>query len=76
MAARTRVAQLGATMWNILGGLLLIAIGILMQDSAFSGNFSAHQIVFDALGIFFIGFGMLQLWRRRRRANAASDDAR
>ena len=63
-------------MWNVLGGLLLIAIGILMQDSAFSGHVSAHQLVFDALGIFFIVFGMLQLWRRRRRANAPSDDAR
>ena len=62
-------------MWNVLGGLLLIAIGILMQDSAFSGNFSAHQIFFDALGLVFIVFGTLQLWRRRRGVNAPSDDA-
>lgn len=65
MAGRSYAAQLHDIMWNILGGVFLIALGLLMGDSIFGGHPSVRQLAFDGFGILVIVLGVVQLWRRR-----------
>jgi len=53
-------------MKNILAGAALIGIGLAMGDSIFLGNFGLLSLFFDGLGLFWIGTGILRLWRHRQ----------
>ena len=53
-------------MRNIIAGVVLIGIGLAMGDSIFLGDFGILSLFFDGLGFFWIGKGILQLWRQRQ----------
>lgn len=57
-------------MRNILWGVLIISIGLWRRDSVFFGDFGAFNVVFDGLGLFWIGKGVLGLVRSREGAAA------
>ncbi len=44
---------------SITSGVVLIGIGFAMGGSVFSGNASLLDWVFDGLGVFLIGRGLL-----------------
>ena len=47
---------------NIVTGIVLIGIGLVMDNSLFFGDITLFNLFFDGLGLFFIGkglFGML-----------------
>lgn len=46
-------------MQDIFWGAAIIAIGLVMGGSIFLGDFSLINIVFDGLGMFFIGKGLV-----------------
>lgn len=48
-------------MQNIIAGVVLIAIGLFMGSSLFFGDFTLFNIIFDGLGLFFIGKGAFEL---------------
>lgn len=48
-------------MGNIIAGVVLIAIGLFMDSSVFFGDFTLFNIVFDGLGVYFIGRGVFDL---------------
>jgi len=52
-------------MGDILWGAAIIGIGLLMGGSVFMGDFSLWNILFDGLGVFFIGKGVIGLIRQR-----------
>lgn len=52
-------------MWNVLWGMLIWAIGIISGDSVLYGDFSVLTVFFDAVGTFFIGKGLLEMYRRK-----------
>jgi low temperature requirement protein LtrA len=45
---------------NILAGSLVMVAGVLM------GDFEKNMFLFFPLGVFFLGIGMLYLWRIRK----------
>ncbi|MEK7270076.1 MAG: hypothetical protein AAB215_03935 [Planctomycetota bacterium] len=51
-------------MVDIIGGLLLIGVGFALGGSVFMGNFDALNLVFDGLGILWIGKGIYKLSTR------------
>ncbi len=53
-------------MKNIIAGVVLIGVGLAIGDSIFLGNFGILSLFFDGLGFFWIGKGILQLWRERQ----------
>lgn len=53
-------------MKSIIAGFILIGIGLAMGDSIFLGDFDVLSLVFDGLGLFWIGKGIFQLWRQRQ----------
>jgi hypothetical protein len=59
-------------MHNFFWGALIIAIGLFNGRSVFLGDFSVLSVVFDALGLFWIGRGVLDV-RRARPAPEATD---
>lgn len=46
---------------NIVSGVVLIGVGLLMGGSIFTGNPSLFDLIFDLLGLFFIGRGIYLL---------------
>lgn len=52
-------------MGNIIAGLVLIGIGLAMGGSVFRGDFSLTSLFFDGLGLFWIGKGLLGMFRSR-----------
>jgi hypothetical protein len=44
-------------MSNIFWGALIITIGLVGKSSVFLGDFSPLNILFDGLGLFFVGKG-------------------
>lgn len=48
-------------MGNIITGVVLIAIGFVMDSSIFFGDFTLFNIFFDGLGLFFIGKGAMEM---------------
>lgn len=55
-------------MRDIFWGLVLIGIGLVRGDSVFRGDFTILNIVFDALGMFFIIRGIIRINRARQAA--------
>jgi hypothetical protein len=51
----------------ILGGLGVIAIGLLLSDSVLLGDFTIRSILFDALGVFFIIRGFVSMYRAKQQ---------
>jgi len=48
-------------MQDIFWGVVLIGIGFAMGSSIFFGDFTMFNILFDGLGMFFIGKGVLAM---------------
>ena len=57
-------------MKDIFWGVVLIAIGLVFGGSVFLGDFSLPSIIFDGLGLFFIGRGLVRMNRAKREAAA------
>jgi hypothetical protein len=55
---------------DILAGVVLIAIGLVFGGSVFLGDFSLPSIIFDGLGVFFIGRGLVRVYRAKREPAA------
>ena len=53
-------------MKGIIGGLGVIAVGLLLNDSVFLGQFTTRAIIFDALGLFFIVRGVISIYRAKQ----------
>lgn len=53
-------------MKSIIAGVILICVGFALGDSIFLGNFGMMSFFFDGLGLFWVGKGILQLWRQRQ----------
>ncbi|BCT93564.1 hypothetical protein LYSHEL_25880 [Lysobacter helvus] len=60
-------------MHNFFWGALIIAIGLFNGRSVFLGDFSVLSVVFDALGLFWVGRGVLDVRRARVAASPATD---
>ncbi|HEY0913610.1 MAG TPA: hypothetical protein VGE22_01950 [Solimonas sp.] len=58
-------------MQNIFWGVVIIAIGLGFGQSVFYGHFSVLNLIFDGLGLFWIGKGVLGLVRRDKTAGPA-----
>jgi len=59
-------------MKNILGGLVVVAIGLVWGHSVLRGDFGAISIFFDALGVFFIIRGLVSIYRAKQQEAAPS----
>jgi hypothetical protein len=55
-------------MKSIIMGVVLIGIGFAVGDSIFTGNFGPLSILFDGLGLFFIGKGIYTIWREKQQS--------
>lgn len=55
-------------MSNIFWGLVIIAIGLVRGDSIFYGDFTVLPIIFDGLGLFWLGKGVLSLVNGKNKA--------
>ena len=51
-------------MGSILAGAVLIGIGLVMDSSIFYGDFTVMNLIFDGLGLFWLGKGVMGLVRR------------
>jgi hypothetical protein len=54
-------------MKSIIAGVVLIGIGFAMGDSIFLGDFGVLSILFDGLGLFWIGKGIFNLWQEKQQ---------
>jgi hypothetical protein len=54
-------------MTSLIGGAVLISVGLLLRESVFLGDFTLRSIVFDALGVFFVVYGLVALYRPKAR---------
>lgn len=57
-------------MGNLFWGALIIGIGLFRHQSIFFGDFSVFNVIFDGLGLFWIGRGVLELLGRRKQKSA------
>jgi len=55
---------------SIFWGAVLIAIGLVLGDSVFRGDFNVRSILFDALGVFFIIRGIVGVYRAKQQEAA------
>lgn len=62
-------------MHNFFWGALIIAIGLINGRSVFLGDFSLLSVMFDALGLFWIGRGILDVKRTRPESDATDSNA-
>lgn len=53
-------------MRGIAGGLAVIAVGLLLNDSVFFGQFTVRSVIFDALGVFFVLRGVVSVYRAKQ----------
>ena len=53
----------GGEMQDIFWGAVIIGIGLVMGGSVFLGDFDPVSIFFDALGVFFIGKGVVSMMK-------------
>ena len=59
-------------MQSILAGVVLIAIGFVLGESVFLGDFSVRSIIFDGLGVFFVIRGLVRINRAKQQEAPAS----
>jgi len=52
-------------MKDIFWGLVIIGIGLFFGQSIFLGDFSILSILFDGLGLFWIGKGVLGMVKNK-----------
>ena len=52
-------------MWEILGGLLIIGVGLLRHESVFLGQITVLSVVFDCIAVAAIITGLVKLRRQR-----------
>jgi hypothetical protein len=57
-------------MQNIFWGAVIIAIGLFNGQSVFLGEFGVLNLIFDGLGLFWIGRGVFALVGGRGSADA------
>jgi hypothetical protein len=62
-------------MQNIFWGALIISIGLFFGQSLFLGDTSPLSFVFDGLGLFWIGKGVLALYRKRQDTDSPGNAA-
>ena len=48
-------------MQDIIWGAIIIGIGLVMGGSIFLGQFTLFNFIFDGLGIFFVGKGVMSM---------------
>lgn len=60
-------------MLDIYWGIVIIAIGVLSDQSVFLGDFSPLNFIFDGFGIFWLGKGILGL-NKKKREHTQSDE--
>ena len=48
-------------MQDIFWGAVIIGLGLVMGGSIFLGDFDPVSIIFDTLGVFFIGKGAISM---------------
>jgi hypothetical protein len=53
-------------MGNIIAGVGIIIVGLLIGDSIFQGQMTITGLIFDGLGLFWIGKGVWGLVQERR----------
>jgi hypothetical protein len=53
-------------MGSILAGIVLISIGLFGGDSIFRGEISVLSVLFDGLGLFWIGKGIYGMTQSNR----------
>ena len=53
-------------MHNLFWGALIIGIGLVRGSSVFLGDFSFLNILFNGLGLFWLGKGVLALLNRNK----------
>lgn len=58
-------------MKDLFWGGLLIAIGLVSGASVFYGDFTLFNLFFDALGTWWVGRGLVGLWKQRRGGQQA-----
>jgi len=56
-------------MGHLFWGALIIAIGLFRRQSIFFGDFGVPDVIFDGLGLYWIGKGALELPGRGKRAD-------
>ena len=55
-------------MRDIVAGVVLIGIGLVRGDSVFFGDFNVLNIIFDALGVFFLVRGGMKVAQAKKAA--------
>ncbi len=65
MACVVQHSSQRVTIHNIVAGVVLIAISLLMGNSLFFGDFTLFNLIFDGLGLYFIGRGGFELMGQR-----------
>jgi len=55
-------------MRDIITGVVLIGIGLTFGGSAFLGDFSTVNLIFDGLGVFFIVKGLIRISKENKAA--------
>lgn len=57
---------IGNRAWReILGGVLVIAVGLVRRDSVFLGDLGILPVCFDAVGVFFVVLGLVRMMRAK-----------
>lgn len=57
---------------DIIAGVILIGIGLSFGGSIFTGNPSLIDWIFDLLGIFWVGRGVVKMVGGRQESSPAS----
>jgi hypothetical protein len=54
-------------MRDLIPGLIVLAIGLFTGTSTLQGHFTVLSVLFDAFALFFIGRGLLGMYRARSK---------
>lgn len=57
----------------LIWGVVLILIGLFFHQSVFLGDFTVWSVTFDVLGVCFVVYGVLAIYRARRVHHSAED---
>jgi hypothetical protein len=61
-----------AAIRDILAGAALLALGLLTRSSSLDGGADGIDYLFDAIGLFWIGWGVFRLVRRRHNEGSSA----